>query len=380
MKKYILSPLYKLIALENDISNANIGLQNTLDNDILSLNNEIGFFIQLYQTPQYFTEVVNQFALKYEAIASEVQPIILNFFDALISRGILLTEKEALHIATLKFEPPTRAGENLNGYVLEKRLSFTMPVDIYRACNNEGKNFLVKILTIPPNAKKEDIRFWQRCFCNEFDILKQLSDDSKIKGISRLITFDKKEGIGVSTFFDKSQSLRKIIEEGTKKLKTDEKILIFKQLVSTLASIHKKNVIHGDLHTSNILINDKLELCLIDFDLAIISDKKKNKDLAWGGAIEFIPPENINENAFEKIKSYPTFLSELFQLGVVGYFLFYEKLPFEGRTWTELAQAIKHHNPNFESDTIPLSIQAFLIQIMSKNPVERRVDLGLINF
>jgi eukaryotic-like serine/threonine-protein kinase len=380
MIKHIISPICEMFELEEGVSGSKFGLKSKLDKNILVLNEDITFCLKLYQTPQYFSEIIHQFALKYQATESDIEPIVLQFFELLNQKGILVTEKEATRISQSKHEPSSRVGESILGFYLEKRLTFAMPIDIYRAKNEAGKAFLVKILTMPLNPSKEDIRFWKRCFKNEFEILKQLSADSDFKGICRFISYDSKKRVGITTFFENSESLLTRIEDNPIKLKIDEKIKIFKQLISILAFIHRKNVLHGDLHTSNILINDRGEVCLIDFDLAIQLDKKMNEDLAWGGALEFIPPENINQNAFEKVKTYPTLLGELFQLGVVGYFLFYEKLPFDGRTWTELAQAISQQNPNFELDTIPLSIQSFLKQILSKNPSEREVDLGFIPF
>lgn len=380
MIKHIISPIYEMLELKESVSGSKIGLKSKLDENILLLNEDITFCLHLYQAPQYFSVIIHQFALKYAATESEIEPIVLQFFNLLTQKGILVTETEAIRISQMKHEPPSRVGETILGFQLEKRLTFAMPIDIYSAKNEAGKAFLVKILAVPLNPSKEDKRFWQRCFKNEFEILKRISDNSDFKGICRFISFDSKKMVGVTTFFENSESLLTRIEDNPVKLTLDEKIKIFKQLTSILTYIHRKNVLHGDLHTSNILINDRGEVCLIDFDLAIQLDKKMNEDLAWGGALEFIPPENINQNAFEKVRTYPTLLSELFQLGVVGYFLFYEKLPFDGRTWTELAQAILNQNPNFESDTIPLSIQTFIKQIMSKIPAERQVDLALIPF
>jgi eukaryotic-like serine/threonine-protein kinase len=380
MIKHIISPIYEILELKEDVSGSKMGLKSKLDENILVLNEDIAFCINFYKTPQYFSEIVRQFALKYQAAESDIEPIVLHFFELLNQKGIIVSENEATRISQLKHEPPSRVGETISGFYLEKRLTFVMPIDIYRAKNEAGEAFLVKILAIPLNPSNDDKRFWKRCFKNEFEILKHLSADSAFKGISRFISYNPKKNIGITTFFENSESLLTRIEDNPIKLKIDEKIKIFKQLLSILAFIHRKNILHGDLHTSNILINDRGEVCLIDFDLAIQLDKKKNDDLAWGGALEFIPPENINLNVFEKVKTFPTLSGELFQLGVIGYFLFYEKLPFDGRTWTELAQAITQEHPNFESNSIPLSIQTFLKQILSKKPSERHIDLELIPF
>jgi eukaryotic-like serine/threonine-protein kinase len=373
MKKYLLSPLYAFIDLKEHLHGAKVGLTQQLDDEILTLNTEIAYFLQQFKEPRLLWEVIKLFAEKYQAKISDIKPIVCQFFDSMENKGILVSEEEAQRLATLIHAPPSRVGDTLNSYILEKRLRFVKPIDIYLARDNAGKKVLVKILNMPLNTSMLKKQVWKKSFENEFKILEKLcrsSPEDHSLGFTQIVYFDKKEGIGITTFFVNSMSINKRVT-AIPQCTIHEKIDIFNQLKQTVTFFHEQSIVHGDLHTSNILINDKNDTCVIDFDLAINLSDKNLSERDFGGAAEFIPPERIGADAFESIKSIPTFESDIFQLGVVGYFLFYEKLPFEGLTWKQLAQAILNDEPSFDSDIVPADIQQFLRKALSKNPNDR---------
>jgi eukaryotic-like serine/threonine-protein kinase len=373
MKKYLLSPLYAFIDLKEHLYGAKVGLTHQLDDEILTLNTDIAYFLQQFLEPRLLSEVIKLFAEKYQAKISDIKPIVRQFFYSMENKGILVSEQEAQRLTTLIHAPPSREGDTLKSYILEKRLSFIKPVDIYLACDNAGKKVLIKILNMPLNTPTLKKQVWKKSFENEFKILEKLCGANAKNhnlGFTQHVEFDKKEGIGITTFFENSMSINKRVNE-KEKLRLEEKIDIFNQLKQTIAFFHKQSIVHGDLHTSNILINDKKDTCVIDFDLAINQNDIDLSDRDFGGAAEFIPPERIGADAFESIKSIPTVESDIFQLGVVGYFIFYEKLPFEGHTWKQLAQAILNDEPSFDSDIVPSDIQQFLRNALSKSPNDR---------
>ena len=51
---------------------------------------------------------------------------------------------------------------------------------------------------------------------------------------------------------------------------------IFKKIGASIAKLHSRNIIHGDLTTSNIISKEK-EIYIIDFGLGFISDKIEDK-------------------------------------------------------------------------------------------------------
>jgi Kae1-associated kinase Bud32 len=57
----------------------------------------------------------------------------------------------------------------------------------------------------------------------------------------------------------------------------DNEPLIAKKAGEMTADLHNQNIIHGDLTTSNIIVNNKKELFLIDFGLSFQSHKTEDK-------------------------------------------------------------------------------------------------------
>lgn len=66
-------------------------------------------------------------------------------------------------------------------------------------------------------------------------------------------------------------------ETVTKNFKTKDLLLLAKQNLELLKKLHNQGVTHGDLVSTNLMINDKKELYFIDFDEATISGKDFSK-------------------------------------------------------------------------------------------------------
>ena len=56
----------------------------------------------------------------------------------------------------------------------------------------------------------------------------------------------------------------------------EQKIFLAKEIGSGLGLLHKNNIIHGDLTTSNVLVDDK-GIVFIDFGLGFVSKKDEDK-------------------------------------------------------------------------------------------------------
>jgi eukaryotic-like serine/threonine-protein kinase len=147
--------------------------------------------------------------------------------------------------------------------------------------------------------------------------------------------------------------------------------VIFKQILTTMAGIHSRKVLHGDVHYSNILLNDRNEVKIIDFDLALEAHHIQKTHVSQGGIRDFIPPERIDDSAFEVSLMPPDYRAEVFQIGVIGYFILFGDYPFKGMTWKELAKNIKEATPKWSNPILPQPIIAFLQKALAKNPSAR---------
>ncbi|EPX73533.1 CAMKK/META protein kinase Ppk34 [Schizosaccharomyces octosporus yFS286] len=143
--------------------------------------------------------------------------------------------------------------------------------------------------------------------------------------------------------------------------------IYFRQLVSSVDYIHRKNVVHRDIKPDNILLDAARNLCLIDFGLA-----------------EFLPPDGM----VDVVSSTPAFMApellacphqkvdgrkpDLWSMGVTLYVLAFAKLPFSGNTIAEMITNIKEKDleiPNYASENLRNVIK----KLLQKEP-QRRIN------
>ena len=148
--------------------------------------------------------------------------------------------------------------------------------------------------------------------------------------------------------------------------------------------MHHKNILHGDVHFSNILVSDNDDIKIIDFDLAHqLTDKHKSPSVR-GGMADFIPPENINFSAFDIVKGKANYRTEVYQLGIIAYWITYSQLPFKGDTWQELATNILTKDIYFpllspSGDPVSPKMVAFLKKCLEKKPKNRFASAEKMN-
>lgn len=123
-----------------------------------------------------------------------------------------------------------------------------------------------------------------------------------------------------------SYSLDKWIKEN-RHASEDQRIQIFKQIISGVKYLHEKNKYHRDLSPNNILLyetDDRIEVKIADFGLA-----KDPESLSFFtglskkgyGQEDFTDPEQLNNLADS------TNLSDIYSLGALLYYLLSSKLP-----------------------------------------------------
>ena len=132
-------------------------------------------------------------------------------------------------------------------------------------------------------------------------------------------------------------------------------------------------MLHGDIHLNNFLVHPtNLHVKLIDFDLANHAQPKRGEIVHEGGIHEYIAPEKINPNSFDLFEEPADYRSEVFQLGIILYAIFFGKLPFEALTWQELTEKIRFSEPSFATDMpVPMPIINLIKKSLAKNPKDR---------
>ena len=164
----------------------------------------------------------------------------------------------------------------------------------------------------------------------------------------------------------KNKSLAEYLEHrGGKLTEIEVKCYIF-QLLQVLNFLHKNRAIHRDLKPSNLLLDEKNELKIGDFDkIALILDKDRRYTVC--GTYNYMAPEIFENNG----KGY-SFKVDIWSVGVIMYQLLTGKLPFNGENNVEIQKNILSFQPEGLNTSELSLISADLIkQILVKDPTKR---------
>ena len=170
--------------------------------------------------------------------------------------------------------------------------------------------------------------------------------------------------------FIRGRTLKELIAQRGA-LDVDEAIGIIKQLVSAINHAHENNIIHRDIKPQNVLVKDDGTIKITDFGIAVANGSVQLtfNNTVMGSAHYLAPETTQGKEPNEQV--------DIYSLGIVFYELLTGKVPFTGKTPTEIA--IKHlrkpmpfvrdFNPN-----IPQSVENIILKATAKNLSQRYVS------
>jgi calcium-dependent protein kinase len=230
-----------------------------------------------------------------------------------------------------------------------------------------------------PKAENQDMDFNQ--ISKEINILKALDHPNIIKIYE---FYQDNEYYYIITEFCEYGDLSNIIEKENALHESTVKI-IMRQILSSVAYLHGKNVIHGDLKLENILVesrvrygsrnsiianpfnqkkSENIEIKLIDFGCSKIFAKGKLSGLI--GTSIYCSPEVIKNNYNEKC--------DIWACGVIMYILLSGLTPFGGETEKEVFESILEAKIDFSDsafDGVSQSAKDFIRHLMTFNSEKR---------
>ena len=145
------------------------------------------------------------------------------------------------------------------------------------------------------------------------------------------------------------------------------KILL--QVASAIEEAHYQGIIHGNLHTDNVLLDDSGQVVVTDFGIATVLRETLQllaQDTLIGNPA-FIAPEQW------KSKN-PSAATDIYALGILAYQLLTGNLPFEASTIG--AVKYQHLNESLPSASernpeLPNGVDAILRHALEKSPIDR---------
>ena len=223
---------------------------------------------------------------------------------------------------------------------------------------------------------KEDMNFYagkiikKKKISNIKKTLEQIDIQKEFKVYPKVVKvkdyFEDYKNIYIIQELCKNKSLANYLEQrGGRLTEIEVKCLIF-QLLQGLKCLHTKRVIHRDLKPSNLLLDDKYELKIGDFEniAKITNDKKRRYTIC--GTYNYMAPEIFENNG----KGY-SFEVDIWSVGIIMYQLLTGKLPFNGEN-NEIQKNILSFQPeNLDVSGISIVAADLIKQILVKNPMKR---------
>ena len=168
------------------------------------------------------------------------------------------------------------------------------------------------------------------------------------------------------------KTLKKFI--GGRPLPLDQALEFSLEMADAVAEAHRRNVIHRDIKCSNIMLNERNQLKILDFGLAklikpstISSEDVETLELTavgspFGTASYMSPEQARGERADAR--------SDIFSLGIVMYEMITGRLPFKGRNSVDVMHAVMHEEPAPLGEAPP-RLQQIVSKALSKNASAR---------
>ncbi len=156
-------------------------------------------------------------------------------------------------------------------------------------------------------------------------------------------------------------------------LDLEDALALTLDLLKALESVHKSNIIHGDINPKNIIYNSTTKLVqLIDFDSCIQNGQLASDDESFtvsSGNLLYMSPEQtrLTDDSID-------IRSDLYSLGMSLYHLFLGHTPFDAKNRYELTHKQIAFNPSplhTVNEKIPLVISDIVQKLIHKNPQDR---------
>ncbi|NIO28539.1 MAG: protein kinase [Candidatus Latescibacteria bacterium] len=159
------------------------------------------------------------------------------------------------------------------------------------------------------------------------------------------------------------KSLKTVIEEGP--LEIEQALDIAIQVAEGLQAAHKKTIVHRDIKSANILIDEIEQVTILDFGLAKPSTQAELAE--EGGTAAYMSPEQARGAVLDH-------RTDIWSLGVCLYEMIAGRLPFEAEQGSAIIYQILNQSPPPLSElrsNVPEKVLRIVEKAMASDPYSR---------
>ncbi len=341
------------------------------------INETIKLFLDKFSTPKTEADILKELEAETQNVSKEMEETCSTFFQFLCKKKILVPEDKEELPANKK--PLYKQGDCINDLNILELLSNKRNVDIYKACDKTtGTTCVIKLLN---RDKIGNDHTYQKELSNierEYILLQNVKH---IPSISKAYTFNKDEEnfAYITLEYIDGTPLGHFLAETASILNKADCLNIIEEILTAFSLLHQSDLIHGDIHPSNILVLKDKTAKIIDLGLSLNTQVENNEVVKFGGINFYMPPERINTTSVKKYMKEPDLFSDVYQIGVIIYLILYNTTPFKGFIWEELSHNIKTADAVFPEVSflqypVPLQLIDIVKKCISKNPSKRYAD------
>lgn len=304
------------------------------ENKKFIINESMYTFISFFDKYITFEDVCDKYKLFVQGNPYKLKEVLLKFFNDLVNERVLISEKDQEPIVKKKFSK--RIGDKISGFKILDFVASSNNLEIYKIhdCRSVyiAKGYFKNKFTFDKNFYdfSDNLKY-------EAKILDILFDVEHVNKMFKIVEDDK--SVFILLEYIEGVNLYKYLNSN--KLDNDLKDNLIKILVKTFSLIHDKGVIHGDIHFGNIIVDKEGSPCVIDFGL---SNLKYDSKFRNGGLPLFMPPERINNDFMNKFNNPSNLKSDVYQLGILIYYILTLEMPFTSTNWKNLVVEKKNFN------------------------------------
>ncbi len=168
--------------------------------------------------------------------------------------------------------------------------------------------------------------------------------------------------------FIRGKTLQSRLEEGDYSL--EDIVRWVAGSAEALHHAHKNGIVHRDIKPANILLDEDSNPHIADFGLAKMDDQFFRNDAGrvLGTAAYMSPEQAAGQSHWASPQT------DIYSLGVMLYQMLTKRLPFGGRTLSEMLEQVKQRipaPPRTIDDKIPKPLEDICLKAMAKNPADR---------
>ncbi|MCF8414321.1 MAG: protein kinase, partial [Melioribacteraceae bacterium] len=233
--------------------------------------------------------------------------------------------------------------------------------EVFKALDlNSKKIVALKLLSNELLENKEN----RDRFVREGQVMKSFSHPNIVKTFQ----FGESEHQGyIAMEYLTGGTLKEFIQKGYPLKRTDIKKII-EQTCFGLQQIHLQGIIHRDIKSANIMLDEEQNVRIMDFGLSRSPLAQTMTTLGTAmGTLGYVAPEQItNFNVDHRV--------DIFSLGVVFYEMLTNELPFAGENEMALIHSIFNNNPKPPSELINSAnkkLDHLILSCLAKQPEER---------